>query len=146
MLLGDKSAPVTWQSASGIPHGGIVAFCSSVVCLFLKTPMMLKTLAVINRVAEHGLLFSLLQQVLLCVLLTSLKIFCATSSITILMSHRVLDTSLEVCLVWNVSHRCIHSTWYSTSYISDLHRRSNLCSSAHQSMSSLSVQELKIEL
>ena len=64
MLLGDESAPVTWQNASRIPHGGIVAFCSSAVCLFLKTPMMLKTWAVSNRVAEHGLLFSFSQQVL----------------------------------------------------------------------------------
>ena len=92
MLLGNKSAPVTWQHASGIPHGGIIAFCSSAVCLFLQTPTMLKTLAVIDRVAEHGISSSL-------VLLTSLTIFCATPLITILSSHHVLDTSLEVCLV-----------------------------------------------
>ena len=55
MFLGDQSAPVTWQRVSGIPHGGIVAFCSSAVCLFLQTPTMLKTLALINKVAEHGL-------------------------------------------------------------------------------------------
>jgi hypothetical protein len=116
------------------------------VCLFLKTPMMLKTLAVMNRVAAHGLLFSLLQRVLLYFCVTSLTIFCATPSITIPTSHRVLHTSLEVCLVWNVPHRCIHSTWHSISYISDLHRGGNLCSSGHQSMITLSVQKRKIEL
>ena len=67
MLLGDESAPVTWQSASRIPHGGIAAFCSSAVYLFLQTPTMLKTLAVINRVAEHGLFsctFNLIDHIL----------------------------------------------------------------------------------
>jgi len=33
------------------------------------------------------------------VLLNLLTIFCATPLITILMLHRVLNTSLEVCLV-----------------------------------------------
>jgi len=77
MLLRDESASVTRQSASRIPHGGLVAFCSSVVYLFLKTsvilkapitsktPIMLKTLAIINEDLVHGPLFSLLQQVLL---------------------------------------------------------------------------------
>jgi len=77
MLLRGESASVTWQSGSRIPHGGLVAFCSSAVYLFLKTavmlkaqitpktPIMLKTLANINEVPAHGLLFSLLQQVLL---------------------------------------------------------------------------------
>jgi hypothetical protein len=77
MLLRDESASVTRQSASRIPHGGLVAFCSSAVYLFLKTPMMLKapitpktpimlkTLAIINEVPAHGPLFSSLQQVLL---------------------------------------------------------------------------------
>jgi hypothetical protein len=65
MLLRDQSASVTWQSASRIPHGGLVAFCSSAVYLFLETPMMpktpiipkitimFKTLVIINRVAGH---------------------------------------------------------------------------------------------
>jgi len=83
MLLRDQSASMTEQSASRIPHDGLVAFCSSAVYLFVKTPVMLKTPiipktpvipkipimlktpAVINEVAAHGPLFSLLQQVLL---------------------------------------------------------------------------------
>jgi len=77
MLLRDESASVTWQSASRIPHGGLVAFCSSAAYLFLKTPVMLKapitpktqimlkTLVIINEVPAHGPLFSLLQEVLL---------------------------------------------------------------------------------
>jgi len=75
LLLGDESASVTRQSASRIPHGGLVAFCLSAVYLFLKTPVMLKapiihktlimleTLTTINEDLAHGPLFSLLQQV-----------------------------------------------------------------------------------
>jgi len=80
MLLRDESASVTWQNASRIPHGGLVAFCSSAVYLFLKTPMMLKapitsktpmmlrTPVVTNEFPAERMdhsLFSLLQQVLL---------------------------------------------------------------------------------
>jgi len=77
MLLGHERASVTRQSASRIPHGGSVAFCSFAVYLFLKTPMMLKTptiprtpimlktLAIITEVPAHVPFFSLLQQVLL---------------------------------------------------------------------------------
>ena len=89
MLLSHERASVTRQSASRIPHGGLVAFCSSAVYLFLKvpvmlgtpiipkTPIVLKTPAVINKFPVYGPLFSLLQQVLLTPLLT----FCATPSI-----------------------------------------------------------------
>jgi len=78
MLLRDQSASVTWQSASRIPHGALVAFYSSAVYLFLKTPVtlktpiipktpiMFKTLVIVDDIDEvpaHGSLFSLLHQV-----------------------------------------------------------------------------------